>query len=83
MQKSCHIFFVTKILPNFINLDSMPTEDQAAVLQGKNSNLSHFFKISQCLKITPRLPQAPCKELCPIQRQVCNQNSKLKKRALL
>ena len=71
MQKSCHIFFVTKILPNFINLDSMPTEDQAVILQGKNSNLSHFFKMSQCLKIQRPEQTTAGTEMCPIQRQVC------------
>ena len=29
MQKACHIYFANKVLPNFINLDNMHSDDQA------------------------------------------------------
>jgi len=73
MQKSCHIFFVTNVLPNFINLESMTAEDQAAIKHGKNSNLSHFFKVSQCMKMNRSEATATVKnenDMCPLQRQV-------------
>ena len=75
MQKSCHIFFVTNVLPNFINLESMTAEDQAAIKHGKNSNLSHFFKVSQCMKMNRSEATATVKnenDMCPLQRQVCS-----------
>ena len=73
MQKACHIYFANKLLPNFINLDNMPSDDQAAIMQGKNSSVSHFFKLSQCLKLQRVEPLTVVKnetEMCPLQRQV-------------
>ena len=73
MQKACHIFFVTKVLPNFINLDTLTIDDQAQILHGRTSNLSHLFKTSQCMKME-RLESGETlkneKEMCPLQRQV-------------
>ena len=73
MQKACHIYFANKVLPNFINLDNMHSDDQAAIMHGKNSSVSHFFKLSQCLKLQRAEPLTVVKnetEMCPLQRQV-------------
>lgn len=73
MQKACHIYFANKVLPTFINLDTMHSDDQAAIMTGKNSSVSHFFKVSQCLKLHRTDPLTVVKnetEMCPIQRQV-------------
>ena len=79
LQKACHIFFVTNIVPNFINLDTLPQEDRAILLAGKNPNVSHLFKASQCLKIQDegeRRERVECKkeDMCPLQHQVLNMN---------
>ena len=73
MQEGCHVYFVSNILPNFINLETMSTDEQAAIMHGRNSNMSHFFKMSQCLKLKRPQPMTVVKneqEMCPIQRQV-------------
>jgi len=73
MQKACHIFFVTKVLPNFINLDTLTSDDQAQILHGRTSNLSHMFKTSQCLKIERVESGVTVKtvgDMCPLQKQV-------------
>ena len=78
MKKSCHIFFVTNILPNFINLDALLHEDRANLLAGKNSSMSHLFKVSQCLKIEGEgaCSTVSCKkeDMCPLQNQVSSEN---------
>jgi len=74
LEKSCHVYFVTNIVPNFTNLDALPQEDRAILMAGKNSNVSHLFKTSQCLKIkgTGASSIVHCKkeDMCPLQSQV-------------
>ena len=73
---ACHIFFVSNVVPLFINLDNLPSEDRAKLLTGNNSNVSHLFKVSQCLKIqdgeTAGAGRVQCKkeDMCPLQNQV-------------
>ena len=73
MQKACHIFFVNKVLPNFINLDHLTIDDQAQILHGRTSNMSHMFKTSQCLKIErveSGMTVSAVGDMCPLQKQV-------------
>ena len=73
MQKACHIFFVTKVLPNFINLDHLTSDDQAQILHGRTSNMSHMFKTSQCLKmerVESGMTVTAVGDMCPLQKQV-------------
>ena len=73
MQKACHIFFVTKVLPNFVNLDTLTSDDQAQILHGRTSNVSHMFKTSQCLKMERVESGVTVKtvgDMCPLQKQV-------------
>ena len=81
---ACHIYFVTNIVPIFINLDNLPSEDRTILLTGNNSNVSHLFKVSQCLKIqesetqgAPRwFPvQFKKEDMCPLQNQVSLRNN--------
>ena len=75
LQKACQIFFIRNVVPNFINLESLPEEDRAVLLTGKNSNVSHLFKVAQCLKINSAeasrsTVQCKKEEMCPLQNQV-------------
>ena len=78
---ACHIYFVSNIVPIFINLDNLPSEDRSVLLTGNNSNVSHLFKVAQCLKIqdseTQGAGRVQCKkeEMCPLQNQVCLRNT--------
>ena len=78
---ACHIYFVTNIVPIFINLDNLPSEDRTVLLTGNNSNVSHLFKVAQCLKIkegeTQGAGRVQCKkeEMCPLQNQVSIRNT--------
>ena len=76
LEQACRIFYLSNIVPNFINLDSLPSEDRAVLLTGNNSSVSHLFKVSQCLKIqdgeTAGAGRVQCKkeDMCPLQNQV-------------
>ena len=74
LERACRIFYLSNIVPNFINLDSLPSEDRAVLLTGNNSNVSHLFKVSQCLKIqeSQGAERVQCKkeDMCPLQNQV-------------
>ena len=74
LEQACRIFYLSNIVPNFINLDSLPSEDRAVLLTGNNSSVSHLFKVSQCLKIqqSQGAGRVQCKkeEMCPLQNQV-------------
>ena len=78
---ACHIYFVTNIVPIFINLDNLPSEDRTILLTGNNSNVSHLFKVSQCLKIQEGETQGAGRvqfkkeEMCPLQNQVSLRNN--------
>ena len=74
LEKACHLFFMRNIVPNFIDMDNLLAEDKAVLLTGKNSNVSHLFKVAQCLKIEEgqATPRVSCKkeDMCPLQNQV-------------
>ena len=72
LQKAFHMYFVQNVVPQFIEVDNLPTNDKSQIINGRNSGMAHLFKSSQCLKITPNSPQV-CKkesEMCPMQKQV-------------
>lgn len=72
MQKACYVYFAKSILPTVLKMDELPTQAKAAIANGRNSGMSHFFKVSQCLRMERKEEAIIVKneEMCPLQRQV-------------
>ena len=53
-------------------MDELPTQAKAAIANGRNSGMSHFFKVSQCFQLERKEEAIYVKneEMCPLQRQV-------------
>ena len=83
LQRACQIYFMRNVVPNFINLDTLPDEDRAVLLTGKNSNVSHLFKVAQCLKIqgaeaTSSRTHYKKEDMCPLQNKVSWRSQRFK-----
>lgn len=74
LERAFHLYFVTNVVPKFIDVDNLPTYDKGQIINGQNSGMAHLFKSSQCLKMRKNdTPEGtPCKSenVCPMQKQV-------------
>ena len=46
-EEAFHLYFVTNIVPKFLENSALPSKDIGQILNGQNSQIAHLFKISQ------------------------------------
>ena len=47
LEKAFHLYFVTNVVPKFLENTILPTKDIGQIVNGQNSGMAHLFKISQ------------------------------------
>ena len=71
VEKSFKLFFVQHVVPNFIDLENLPSADKGKIIHGGNSSMAHLFKSSQCMRMEPKSePTCKSETMCPLQKQV-------------
>jgi len=71
VEKTWQQNFVKNVVPRFTAGTDFTTKDLAQIVSGKNSGISHFFKVSRCLKLDTIQKQEDIESgPCPMTQQV-------------